>query len=131
MNEKVVKSNEEWKKQLTPMQYKVSCEGSTETPFTGIYWDHHEDGMYRCVRCGAPLFDSKTKFDSGTGWPSFYAAANKDAVEEREDTSHGMRRTEIICKRCGAHLGHVFPDGPQPTGERFCVNSASLNFDKR
>ena len=115
---------------LTPMQYKVACEGATEAPFTGEYWNHKEKGMYHCVRCGEKLFSSERKFDSGTGWPSFTSPVKKEAVGEKEDKSLGMSRTEITCKKCGAHLGHVFDDGPDPSGMRYCVNSASLKFKK-
>ena len=121
----------EWRRRLTPEQYAVTREGATERPFTGVYWDHHGDGVYACVCCGAPLFDSGDKFDSGTGWPSFTSPTDPQLVEGRTDTSHGMVRTEVICSSCEAHLGHVFPDGPEPTGLRFCINSCSLEFRGR
>lgn len=124
------KTDEDWKKQLTPEQYKVARQCGTEPPFTGKYWNLHDDGTYHCVCCNAKLFSSGTKFESGSGWPSFYAAIDDNNLKMIEDTSHGMRRVEVQCAQCGAHLGHVFPDGPKPTGVRFCINSASLNFEK-
>jgi peptide-methionine (R)-S-oxide reductase len=127
----VVKTEEEWKKQLTPEQYHVLREHGTERAFTGAYWDNHEQGVYRCAGCGQELFTSGTKFDSGTGWPSFYQAIDPKAVKEIKDMSYGMVRTEVVCSRCGGHLGHVFDDGPQPTGLRYCMNSVSLDFQKK
>ena len=131
MTDKITKSETEWRKQLTPEQFHVAREKGTERAFAGAYWDNHKDGVYRCIGCGAELFKSDTKFDSGTGWPSFTEPMLKDAVELEEDRSHGMRRIEVHCKKCGSHLGHVFPDGPGPTGQRYCINSCSLNFEEK
>jgi peptide-methionine (R)-S-oxide reductase len=131
MAEKIAKTEKEWKEKLDTTQYAVTRCSATEPAFTGKYWNHHEQGVYRCVCCGAPLFSSDTKFDSGTGWPSFYAPANEEGVATHVDHSYGMRRVEVKCSRCDAHLGHVFDDGPKPTGQRFCINSASLDFEKK
>lgn len=128
MADKISKTEQEWKQQLSPEQYNVTRQAGTERAFTGKYWDTKEDGTYNCVCCGAPLFSSETKFNSGTGWPSFYQPVDEAAVEEHTDRSYGMSRTEARCARCGAHLGHVFPDGPRPTGLRYCMNSASLDL---
>ncbi|MCD6258986.1 MAG: peptide-methionine (R)-S-oxide reductase MsrB [Helicobacteraceae bacterium] len=129
MSTKISKTPQEWKAQLSPLAYQVCREHGTEAPFSGEFYHHSEDGIYRCVCCDAPLFESYTKFDSGTGWPSYYESI-EDAITEIKDISHGMIRTEVRCSTCDAHLGHVFPDGPEPTGLRYCINSVCLTFEE-
>lgn len=130
MSDRPVPTDEELRARLTPEQYAVTRQAATERAFTGAYWDNHDEGMYRCIVCDEPLFASGSKFDSGSGWPSFTRPADGAPVEEQTDTSHGMIRTEVTCGKCGSHLGHVFPDGPGPDGLRYCINSAALDFEK-
>lgn len=131
MNDPKDKTEAQWREQLDPVQFEVTRRAATERPFTGRYWDFNKDGVYRCVCCGEPLFDSETKFDAGCGWPSYFAPIEDARVERQMDSSHGMVRVEVRCRKCGAHLGHVFDDGPEPTGERYCINSAALDFKSR
>ncbi len=128
--EKIRKTDAEWRAQLTPEQYQVTRHGGTECAFTGALWNDHRNGIFHCVCCDAPLFDADSKFESGTGWPSFFQPVSAEAVEMIEDNSYGMRRIEVRCARCDSHLGHVFPDGPKPTGARYCINSASLRIEE-
>ena len=127
---KITRTDAEWRERLTPEEYEVARQAGTERAFTGRYWDEKAKGTYNCICCGQPLFSSETKYESGTGWPSFYAPIDEGAVTAKEDNSLFMRRTEVVCARCDAHLGHVFPDGPPPTGQRYCLNSASLDLKK-
>jgi peptide-methionine (R)-S-oxide reductase len=127
----VVKTDAEWKQQLSPEAFKVARQEGTERAYSGAYWDNHETGIYKCICCGLPLFSSATKFESGTGWPSFWQPINKTNVLEEKDNSYNIERTKVTCSRCGAHLGHVFDDGPRPTGLRYCLNSVSLSFEKK
>ena len=131
MDERIEKTDEEWRAGLSDEQYRVTRQSGTEAPFSGKYWDTKTAGTYRCVCCETALFRSDTKFDSGCGWPSFYQATNADSIQEERDGTHGMTRTEVMCNKCGAHLGHVFEDGPQPTGLRYCINSLSIKMDEK
>jgi peptide-methionine (R)-S-oxide reductase len=127
----VHKSDEQWRKELSSKQYEVARHAATERAFSGAYWDHWDDGQYKCIGCGETLFESTTKFDAGCGWPSYSEAVNAEVIERVRDDGHGMVRVEVRCRKCGSHLGHVFPDGPQPTGERFCINSAAIDFEPK
>jgi peptide-methionine (R)-S-oxide reductase len=131
MSDQREKNEQEWRKLLTEEQYRITRESGTEPPFSGIYYANKEPGVYRCICCGSPLFRSDEKYDSGSGWPSFWAPFSNDALEARTDTTHGMQRTEVRCAQCEAHLGHVFPDGPEPSGLRYCINSAALDFESK
>jgi len=130
MSDQITRSDEEWRTLLTDDQYRILRQKGTEPPFSGAYWDVKSDGVYRCAACNTPLFTSDTKYDSGTGWPSFYEPVSADAVRTQLDNSHGMVRTEVVCGTCGSHLGHVFDDGPRPTGQRFCINSVALDLEE-